>query len=75
MGFTSYLHTQGEGMGMAWCRSCSQNAHGKNVLAWASDAFRRIDVGRVRRSRSEGEPWATPTREMMELKNYELLEY
>ena len=40
----------------AWSFSCSRNAHDKNVLAWASDASRRVEGGRVRRSRSEAQP-------------------
>ena len=38
--------------GAARCPLCSQNAHDQNVLAWVSDASRRVEGGRVRRSRS-----------------------
>ena len=49
-----------DGKGVARCPSCSQNAHDRNVLAWASDASRRVEGGRVRRSRRKGQPCPLP---------------
>src|ERR1041384_6431378 len=51
----------------ARCPSCSQNAHDKNVLAWANDASRRVEGGRVRRSRSKGQPWPLPLKDVDEV--------
>jgi len=36
---------QKDGEGTARCLLCSQNAHDQNVLAWASDASRRVEGG------------------------------
>jgi hypothetical protein len=43
--------------------SCSLRPHDQNVLAWASDASRRVEGGRVRRSRSEGPSGCSPESE------------